>query len=113
MEEKLKKKYCPMTETTFYTLISLVAPNHGYGIMKFIHELTDGRVKMGTGTLYTMLGRLVEDQLISVIREEDGKKVYQITEDGRTLLLNEQRRLYQQYENGKRILGLIVKQPKT
>ncbi|MGN1313871.1 MAG: PadR family transcriptional regulator [Lachnospiraceae bacterium] len=105
MEEKLLKKYCPMTETIFYTLLALLTPNHGYGIMKFVRELTDDRVKMGTGTLYTMLGRLVEDQMIVVISEENGKKTYQITQDGKTLLLKEADRLGKQYENGIRILG--------
>ena len=104
MEEKLKKKYCPMTETIFYTLLALLEPNHGYGIMKFVRELTQERVRMGTGTLYTMLGRLVADQIIHIVNEEDGKKTYQITEDGKTLLLQEQQRLCQQYENGKKIL---------
>lgn len=105
MEDKLLKKYCPMTETIFYTLLALLTPNHGYGIMKFVRELTNERLKMGTGTLYTMLGRLVDDQMIHVVNEEDGKKTYQITDDGRTLLLMEVDRLRQQYENGKKILG--------
>ena len=78
MEEKLRKKYCPMTETIFYTLLALLEPNHGYGIMKFVRELTQERVKMGTGTLYTMLGRLVEDQMILVVNEEDGKKTVDV-----------------------------------
>ena len=59
---------------------------------------------MGTGTLYTMLGRLVEDKLIVIIQEEEGKKIYRITEDGYSFLLMEQRRLQQQYENGAKIL---------
>ena len=105
MEDKLQKKYCPMTETIFYTLLTLLEPNHGYGIMKFVRELTNERVKMGTGTLYTMLGRLVDDQMIVVVNELDGKKTYQITEDGKTLLLMEQERLRQQCENGEKILG--------
>lgn len=94
-----------MTETIFYTLLALLEPNHGYGIMKFVRELTNERIKMGTGTLYTMLGRLVEDQLIIVVNETDGKKTYQITTDGRTLLLLEQERLEKQCNNGRKILG--------
>lgn len=105
MDEKLIKKYCPMTETIFYTLLALLEPNHGYGIMKFVKELTEERVKLGTGTLYTMLGRLVEDQMIIVIKEVDGKKTYHITDVGREILLMEQERLMQQFENGKKILG--------
>lgn len=105
MDDKLLKKYCPMTETIFYTLLALLEPNHGYGIMKFVKELTNERLKLGTGTLYTMLGRLVEDQMIVVVNEVDGKKTYQITEDGRALLLLEQERLEQQCVNGRKILG--------
>jgi DNA-binding PadR family transcriptional regulator len=105
MDEKLRKKYCPMTETTFYTLLALLQPNHGYGIMKFVKELTEERVKMGTGTLYTMLGRLVDDRIIEVINEEDGKKTYQITNEGRVILVLEQERLKKQCENGERIIG--------
>lgn len=105
MDEKLIKKYCPMTETIFYTLLALLTPNHGYGIMKFVKELTEERVKLGTGTLYTMLGRLVEDQMIIVINEVDGKKTYHITDIGKQILLLEQERLKNQYENGKKILG--------
>lgn len=105
MDEKLIKKYCPMTETIFYTLLALLTPNHGYGIMKFVKELTKERVKLGTGTLYTMLGRLVEDQMIIVINEVDGKKTYHITDIGKQILLLEQERLKNQYENGKKILG--------
>lgn len=105
MDDKLQKKYIPMTETIFYTLLALLEPNHGYGIMKFVRELTNERVKMGTGTLYTMLSRLVEDQMITVVSELDGKKTYQITADGKTLLLMEVNRLRQQCENGETILG--------
>lgn len=105
MDDKLTKKYCPMTETIFYTLLALLTPNHGYGIMKFVRELTKDRVKLGTGTLYTMLGRLVEDQMITVINEADGKKTYLLTEAGKEILHLEQERLKQQYENGQKILG--------
>ena len=108
MEDKLLKKYCPMTETIFYTLLALLEPNHGYGIMKFVRELTEERIKMGTGTLYTMLGRLVEDQVIVVVNEVDGKKTYRITDDGKKLLLLEQERLVKQCENGEKILGGIT-----
>lgn len=93
-----------MTETTFYTLLTLLEPNHGYGIMKFVRELTQERIRLGTGTLYTMLGRLIDDELIVVVSEEDAKKTYQISETGRTLLVMEQRRLRKQCENGERIL---------
>lgn len=104
MEQSLKQ-YSPMTETTYYTLLSLNEPRHGYLIMQYVSELTEGRIRLGTGTLYTMLGRLVEDNLISIISNENGKKTYQITEQGRELMRVEIERIRKQLENGERIYG--------
>ena len=57
MNETLRKKYIPMTETTYYTLLAVMAPRHGYAIMQYVSSLTEGRIVLGTGTLYTMVGR--------------------------------------------------------
>lgn len=105
VEELLIKKYTPITETTYYTLLSLTEEKHGYKIMQYVRELTNGRINLGTGTLYTMLGRLVADGLISVISAEGGKKIYKITDDGMNILKNEVIRLKKQLENGKFILN--------
>lgn len=105
MEETLLKKYSPMTETTYYTLLSLKEPRHGYAIMQYVSELTEYRIQMGTGTLYTMLGRLVEDKLIEIVLCENGKKIYQITEVGTQLVIMEINRLKHQLQNGITIYG--------
>ena len=105
MNELILKKYIPMTETTYYTLIALNEPRHGYAIMQFISELTKKRIQMGTGTLYTMLGRLVEDKLINIVSQDSIKKVYQITEEGQALVKIEIDRLTHQLENGEQIYG--------
>lgn len=102
--EVLLKKYRPMTETTYYTLLAVMKPRHGYAIMQFVNGLTGGRIRLGTGTLYTMTGRLQEDGLISMISQENGKKTYGITETGRELLLLETERLRYQLQNGLEIL---------
>lgn len=102
--EVLLKKYRPMTETTYYTLLAVMKPRHGYAIMQFVNGLTDGRIRLGTGTLYTMTGRLQEDGLISVVSQENGKKTYQITETGQEILILETKRLEYQLQNGKEIL---------
>ena len=96
MNELILKKYIPMTETTYYTLLALKEPRHGYAIMQFISELTKKRIQMGTGTLYTMLGRLVEDKLINIVSQDSIKKVYQITEQGHELMKIEIDRLTHQ-----------------
>ena len=105
LTEALLKKYRPMTETTYYTLLAVTEPRHGYAIMQFVSGLTEGRIRLGTGTLYTMTGRLMEDGLIHIVSQENGKKTYQITETGREMLSLETKRLIYQLENGLEILG--------
>lgn len=111
MEEEipneLRKKYIPMTETTYYTLLSVITARHGYAIMQFVSELTKERIKLGTGTLYTMVARLTTDGLIILIDNDSGKKTYQITKLGMALLKMETTRLQAQLENGTSLLGGI------
>lgn len=104
MQDNLIKKYIPMTETTYYTLLAVMEPRHGYAIMQFVSRLTDGRIQLGTGTLYTMVGRLVEDDIIRIVSVDGGKKTYHITDAGIELLVRETERLNQQLDNGREIL---------
>lgn len=104
MEETLQKKYIPMTETTYYTLLSVTSPRHGYAIMQYVSSLTKGRIVLGTGTLYTMVGRLVADGVIEVAPSEEGKKAYLITEAGMELLRTETERLGKQLADGRSVL---------
>lgn len=109
MEEEISrqilKKYIPMTETTYYTLLAVISARHGYAIMQFVSELTNERIKLGTGTLYTMVGRLTTDGLIVIVENNSGKKTYQIAELGMKLLIMETKRLQAQLENGTNMLG--------
>ncbi len=104
MDEALRKKYIPMTETTYYTLLSVMVPRHGYAIMQYVSELTKGRIVLGTGTLYTMVGRLAADGVIVTVPESD-KKSYLITETGLELVREETGRLGRQLSDGKSVLG--------
>ena len=104
MREALRKKYIPMTETIYYTLLSVVIPRHGYAIMQHVSNLTKGRILLGTGTLYTMLGRLTSDGMIRVLPDSE-KKIYQITDIGLELLREETRRLELQLKDGRKILS--------
>ena len=47
MDAHIKKVYVPMTETGFYILLCLRTPNHGYGIVQKVKELTDNEVVLG------------------------------------------------------------------
>ena len=84
--EKIKKAYLPMTETAFYILLSLSEPRHGYGIAKFVSELTNGRIKLGSGTIYGPLTKMQRDHLIAVFDDSDKRVVYEITDNGKNIL---------------------------
>ena len=72
---------------------------HGYALMRRVGELSEGRVKMGPGTLYGTLNRLVEDQLIvettDRVERSDGerRRYYQLTATGHTMAVEELNRL--------------------
>ncbi len=91
--ERLTKSYLPMSESSFMLLISLIQENHGYGIMQRAAALTNGRVTLGAGTVYTLLYKMENDGLIRSVREEDRRKVYVITELGLEILRQEGMRL--------------------
>ena len=52
----------PMTEATYYILLALMKPGHGYGMMQRIKELSGGRIEMGPGTLYGVLTRMTNQR---------------------------------------------------
>lgn len=110
MDELLRKKYIPMTETIYYTLLSVTVPRHGYAIMRHVSELTKGRLTLGTGTLYTMVGRLTQDGVIAAVPGEE-KKTYRITEAGMELLGEETKRLVKQLSDGITVLGGGISRP--
>ncbi len=95
-----------LTESTFYILLSLVQPRHGYGIMQETEEMSKGRVKLAAGTLYGALNTLCEKEWIIQLPMQDGsrRKEYQLTEKGRAVLTAEVGRLRELVDNGERLL---------
>ena len=90
----------PMTETTFFILLSLApGPGHGYAIMKDVQKLSQGRVTLSTGTLYGALKRLLEQGWIERVDDpaaaENGRerKAYRLTNLGQAALDGEVERL--------------------
>ena len=96
-----------LTEAVFYILLSLYSPLHGYGIMQNVKDLSHERVILGAGTLYGAIGTLLEKNWIqSIPGEKDSrKKEYQITELGKSVVMDEIGRLDELTANGKRITG--------
>ncbi len=91
-----------LTEPMYYILLSLLKENHGYGIMQMVEELTGGRVVIGAGTLYTLLGRFEKEEIIQQVAEENRRKIYVITEKGKGLLNEEFQRLQMLVEDGRK-----------
>ncbi len=101
MDRHLKKVYVPMTETAFYILLSLKKPNHGYGIVQTVEKMTDGEVRLAPGTMYGSLSKMEKDGLIQFIKEEDKRKIYQITNLGSEILQIELKRIERLYRNSQ------------
>ena len=95
-----------LTESTYYILLSLVRPRHGYGIMQLTEELSGGRVRLAAGTLYGALNALaVKGWIIQLPSEDDSRrKEYKLTEKGFLVLLREVARLRELADNGERLL---------
>lgn len=95
-----------LTEVTFYILLSLYTPKHGYAIMQFIEEKTAGRVLLGAGTLYGALNTLQSKSWITPYGNEgDRKKEYQITELGKKIAEKELFRLREIAQTATEIIG--------
>ena len=88
-----------LTEPVLLILMSLAdQPRHGYALMKDIESLSQGRVRLSTGTLYGALHRLLEDRSIERFEQEDTsreKQAYRLTVAGRRQLEMELDRLRQ------------------
>lgn len=89
----------PLTEPVLLILLSLAEkPRHGYSLMQDIESLSDGRVRLSTGTLYGALRRLLEDLWIERFDDDDNsreKQTYKLTTAGRKQLHAELERMRQ------------------
>lgn len=101
MEDKIKRVYVPMTETAFYILFALQEERHGYEITQETKRLTAGQVTISPGTMYGSLSKMEKDGLIVFVREEQKRKIYQITPLGQDVLELEKARIARLYHNSK------------
>lgn len=91
-----------MTTRTLQILLALLeGPLHGYGIKQAVEERTDGRVRLGSGTLYEAVHRLVDAGHIEEVEPPPSepssggppRRFYSLTVEGRAALAEEIRRL--------------------
>jgi DNA-binding PadR family transcriptional regulator len=105
----------PLTPAVFHILLALAdGEKHGYGIMKEVSQRTGGSVRMGPGTLYGSIGRMLASGLIEASDErpdpeldDERRRYYRLTEFGRRVAQAESRRLDQllQVARAKRLLA--------
>lgn len=99
----------PLTEGFFYILLVLYsAPSHGYAIMQEVEHLSNNRVRIGAGTLYTALGVLLKKGLIQSTPAPQGadprRKMYAITAVGQSVLWSDVERLKSMVTSAETIL---------
>lgn len=104
MDTHIQKVYVPMTETAFYILLCLQKPNHGYGIVQMVERMTAGEIRLTPGTMYGSLSKMEKDGLIQFVREEEKRKIYQITALGTEVLQIEKQRIERLYRNAQEAL---------
>ena len=92
------EQFLPLTPATFHILLTLVdEERHGYGIMQEIAQTTGGALRMGPGTLYGSLKRLVADGLVEEVGdrtlEDPRRRYYRLTGLGKSVARAEALRL--------------------
>lgn len=95
-----RKEFQTLTEQMYYILLALLRPHHGYEIMQVVSDLSGGRVEVGAGTLYALLGRFEREGFIVQVESDGRRRVYRLTKEGRKLLEEEYNRLKLLVEQG-------------
>jgi len=90
--------FLPLTPAAFHVLLALAdGPKHGYLIMKNVEERTHGEVRLSTGTLYGLIKRFLDDELIVEQAPGSGaderRRPYKLTSLGRDVAASEALRL--------------------
>ena len=96
-----KRKLDPLPSAAFQILLALVGEDlHGYGIMRQVEEQTDGRMRLGPGTLYSSIQALLEEKFIEEVDSRgeasqgpERRRYYRLTSAGRKLARAEAERL--------------------
>ncbi|MEN2768920.1 PadR family transcriptional regulator [Ornithinibacillus xuwenensis] len=106
---KQPEDFLPLSQATYYILLSLREIRHGYAIMQDVEVVSQGEVTMGPGTLYGALGKLEKQNIISkaAVEDKDRRKYYQLTELGKKVLKLEYIRLKSLVENASEIISVM------
>jgi len=96
-----REQFQTLTEPMYYILLALTEECCGVDIMEKVKEISAGRVVVGPGTLYAMLAKFEENNVIRMTASEGRKKSYLITDQGREMLKKEYERLLVMVRDGE------------
>ena len=99
--------YLPLTESTYYIMLTLIEPLHGYAVMQKVEEISKGTVKVGPGTLYGAFASLEKEGLITKVKEENRRKSYVLTPKGKKVLINQIKRLETMKQDGISVIDRL------
>ena len=99
-----REQFQTLTEPMYYILLALTRECCGVDIMERVRQISNGRVKVGPGTLYAMLSKFEENDVIKKTMEIRRKKSYLITETGMQMLKNEHERLKTMIRDGEKLM---------
>lgn len=100
-----REQFQTLTEPMYYILMSLIEERCGVDIMADVSRLSSGRVTVGPGTLYALLGKFEKEKIIEETEVVGRKRSYIITEKGLDILKEEYKRLLMLVDDGKDLLG--------
>jgi DNA-binding PadR family transcriptional regulator len=100
-------RYLPLSESTYYILLALIEPLHGYGVMQKVEAMTGGEVKIGPGTLYGAFAALEKEGLVVKMKEEERRKSYVLTAKGRRVLSGQIQRSRLMARSGEEALARL------
>lgn len=98
-------RYLPLSEASYYVLLALDVPAHGYAVMQQVETASGGQVRIGPGTLYGAFATLEKQGLIEKAGEEERRKYYRMTALGRAVVAAQLNRLETMVACGRHVIA--------
>lgn len=98
-----RAKFKTLTEQMFYVLLCLKKECYGLDILDRVPQMTEGRVNVGSGTLYNLLEQFLESEMIVETKVEGRRRSYILTDKGKDMLKKEYERINAQANDYKKI----------
>ncbi len=99
-----REKFKTMTEQMFYIFLCLQKECYGMDILDKVPQMTEGRVRVGSGTLYNLLEQFLDEGYIRETKVEGRRRSYIITEKGNEFLNREYMRISSQVKDYEKFI---------